>query len=351
MNKKKVIVLMGGKTPEHEVSLISGSQVVRHLDEDKYEVLPVVVSRDGRTWELKTTEQILLYSPELLLKSRTKKLFKKEVGGRKIILQPESISQKAEVVFIALHGPFGEDGTIQGMLELVGVPYTGAGVLASALGMDKPMFRKVMRSERVRIPQYLIFEKNDDLRIVWRKFPLPVVVKPSSQGSSVGITIVHKKSQLAQAAGKAFSYGPKIIVEEYLEGTEIACGILGNKNPFALPLVEIIPKKEFFNYEAKYVAGMSEEIIPARISPKLTMEIKNLAIKVYKAIDCRGFGRVDMIICRGKPYVLEINTIPGLTPNSLLPKEAAVAGISYSEMLDKIIEFALENDKKIFSSN
>lgn len=337
MNKRRVIVLMGGKTPEHEVSLASGREVVKNLDKRKYEVLPVVISKDGQKWELKSPEQILLYSPGWSTKESKRELV---AGGE--LLKLESVSQKADVVFIAIHGPYGEDGTVQGMLELAGIPYIGAGVLASALGMDKPMFRKIMERERILVPKYMVLGEKDRPVDVWKNFKLPVVVKPSSQGSSVGVTLVRKKSDLQKALDLAFQYGPDVIVEEYLKGIEVTCGVLGNKKPFALPLVEIVPKKEFFDYEAKYFNGKCEEIVPARISAKLTEKVQKISVKVYKAINCRGFGRVDLIIRQGKPYVLEINTIPGLTPNSLLPKEAAAAGISYPKLLDKLIELALE---------
>lgn len=340
MKKTRVIVLMGGKSPEHEVSLVSGREIVKHLDEKKYEILPVVISKDGQKWQLKTLEQILLYSPGWSEENGKKKKKGLIPGGESLKL--ESFSQKTDVVFIALHGVYGEDGTIQGMLELTGIPYTGAGVLASALGMDKPMFRKIMEREKILIPKYLILEKKDNFSLIWKKFKLPVVVKPSAQGSSVGISIVHKKEQLKKALELAFSFDSKVIIEEYLKGTEVTCGILGNDNPVALPLAEIVPKNEFFDYEAKYVSGKCDEIVPARISKKLTKNVQKTAVKVYKAIDCRGFGRVDMIICHGKPYVLEINTIPGLTPNSLLPKEAAAAGISYPHLIGRIIELAGE---------
>ncbi len=297
---------MGGKSPEHEVSVATGKEVVKNFDKNKYEVIPLVIPRNGKL-------------PFSLL-----------------------ITKKPDVVFIAMHGPFGEDGTIQGMLELAGIPYTGAGVLASALGMDKPMFRKVVRAEGIPTPNYLVLKKGDSSQKILKVLGLPVVVKPSSQGSSVGVSIVRQKKDLDKALKKAFSFGPRVIIDEYLWGTEVTCGVLGNENPIALPVVEIIPKREFFDYQAKYNEGMSEEIVPARISKKLTKQVQNLAIRVYKAIDCRGFGRVDMIISKGKPYVLEINTIPGLTPVSLFPKEAAAAGISYPALLDRLIELALE---------
>jgi len=350
MKKIRVLVLMGGKTPEYEVSLVSGREVVRNLNEKKYEVLPVVISKDGQKWELKTKNSFLLDSPVEI--SRTDRYLlnkEKKTTLSQESLQANSISQKADVVFIAMHGPYGEDGTVQGMLDLLGIPYTGSGVLASALGMDKPMFRKVINAEGLPTPKWVVLNKGENLNKIWQKLRLPVVVKPSAQGSSVGVTIVRKMEDLSDALNKAFNFGPQIIIDEYLPGTEVTCGVLGNEKPVALPVVEIIPKKEFFDYEAKYQPGMSEEIAPARISRKLTKKVQDLAIKVYKAIGCRGFGRVDMIIFKGKPYVLEINTIPGLTPNSLLPKAAKAAGISFSDMLDKIIGFALERNEEIFS--
>lgn len=308
MKKKKVIVLMGGKTPEYEVSLSTGREVVKNLDKKKYQVLPIIIPKRGAGWE-------------------------------KFISQIKT--KKPDVVFIAMHGPFGEDGTVQGLLELTGIPYTGAGVLASAIGMDKPMFRKVMAQAKILSPQYLVLEKKDSPSFVWQKFKLPVVVKPTNQGSSVGVSIVRKKNKLTSALKKAFAYGPRVMIEEFIEGTEVSCGVLDNESPKALPVIEIVPKKEFFDYEAKYQADKCEEIVPARILPELTKKVQKLAVKVFQAIDCRGFGRIDMIIKQGKPYVLEINTIPGLTPNSLLPKEAKAAGISYPQLLDRLIKLAL----------
>lgn len=344
MKKARVIVLMGGRTPEHGVSLVSGKEVVRHLNKKKYEVLPVVISRDGQRWQLKTPAQILLHSPAAVVKTDHKKRIK---GGKELLPQGQRLplsltGEKPDVVFIAMHGPFGEDGTIQGMLELAGLPYIGAGVLASALGMNKIMFRKIMEKERIPIPEYIVLEKNEEKSKILKKFKFPFVVKPFDQGSSVGVSIVRNKKEFIPALKLAFSYSKKILVEEYLSGIEVSCGVLGNEKPVALPVIEIVPKKEFFDYEAKYDENLRDEIVPARISKRLTKKVQGLAIRVFQAIDCRGFGRVDMIIHKGKPFVLEINTIPGLTPVSLFPKEAAAAGISYSKLLDRIIELALE---------
>lgn len=340
---KKVVVLMGGKSPEHEVSLVTGREVVRHLNKKKYEVLPVVISRDGERWQLKTPEQILLHSPAGVEKTDHKKRIK---GGEALLPKgkslPFELREKPDVVFIAMHGPFGEDGTIQGMLELAGISYTGAGVLASSLGMNKIMFRKIMEREKIPVPKYIIFEKTDKKGKIFRKFKFPFVVKPSDQGSSVGVSIVHNKKELKPALELAFSFSKRILIEEYLAGIEVSCGVLGNEAPKALPVIEIIPKKEFFDYEAKYDETKCDEIVPARLSKKLARKVQDLAIRVFQAIDCRGFGRIDMIIHKDKPCVLEINTIPGLTPVSLFPKEATAAGISYPQLLDRIIELALE---------
>lgn len=344
MANVRVAVLMGGKSPEHEVSLVTGREVVRHLNKRKYKVLPVVISRDGERWQLTSTQQILLHSPARVEKTDHRKRIKGGEalvpGGRQLPL--ELTGEKPNVVFIAMHGPYGEDGTIQGMLELAGIPYTGAGVLASALGMNKIMFRKVMEKENIPTPNYIIFTKDEKKANILKKFKFPFVVKPSDQGSSVGVSIVHNKKELKPALEKAFTYSNKLLIEEYIEGTEVSCGVLGNENPVALPVIEICPKKEFFDYEAKYDETKCEEIVPARISKRLTKQVQDLAIRVFQAIDCRGFGRVDILIRKDKPYVLEINTIPGLTPVSLFPKEAAAAGISYSKLLDRIIELALE---------
>lgn len=280
---------MGGKSAEHEISLISGKGVVESLDKKKYKALSVVVSKKGR--------------------------FKLPKG--------------IDVVFIALHGPFGEDGTIQGMLELSGVPYTGSGVLASALGMDKLMFRELMAAKGIRVPK--------------QTNKVPCFVKPYNQGSSVGASIVRSKKKLGFALKLAKRYSDKVLVEEYVKGTEVTCAVLGNNKPCALPVIEIVPKNEYFDYESKYKAKETQEIVPARISKTLTEKVQDLAIKVYQAVGCRGFGRIDFILKNNKePVVLEINTIPGLTPVSLFPKAAKAAGITYPKLLDKIIRYALQ---------
>jgi D-alanine-D-alanine ligase len=285
VKRLKVAVLMGGESSEREVSLMTGQEVIGNLDSNKYEVVPIDVPS--------------------------------ELGKLKGI----------EVAFLALHGKGGEDGVIQGYLETLGIKYTGCGVTASAVGMDKVIFRKVMENGG-----FLMAKITDKV---------PCVVKPVNGGSSVGVSVVKNEVDFKRAIDLAKKYDDRIMIEEYIEGVEVSCGVLGNKNSVALPVIEIRPKKEFFDYESKYTEGMSEEICPAGISAELTKKIQELSVQVFETIGGKGYARVDFIIGNSVPYLLEINTLPGLTANSLIPKEAAVAGISYSQLIEKIIELAL----------
>ena len=337
----RIAVLMGGKTPEHEISLVSGREITRNLPE-KYEVLPIVISRTGEKWSLTSRSQLLSLPDPMILKGTQKEF---DSPALKEIESVGGIFKKVDIVFIAMHGPFGEDGTIQGMLELAGVPFTGPGVLASALGMNKVLFRKILKSQGLPFPKFVVVEKGEKGSSVFKELGAPpYVVKPDNQGSSVGISLVNSKSYLSKALKKAFKFSDIVLVDEYVEGLEVTCGILGNKNPKPLPLVEILPKKgDFFNYESKYMEGGAVEIVPARISKTLTKKIQGMATEVYKALGCKGFSRVDFILRRERyPVILEINTIPGLTPMSLFPKAARAEGLSYSQVLDKIIKYGLE---------
>jgi len=327
MKKIRVIVLMGGRSPEHEISLISGREVVNNLDKKKYEALPVVISKDGKNWRLTDKKSLDLMSDPIALHGTSKEIV---LVNNRSISGINSFSDGGKtVVFIAMAGPYGEDGTMQGLLELSGIPYTGSGVLTSALGMDKIKFRDVMRANGISIPN------------IGKTFPM--FVKPSAQGSSVGASIVKNESELKKALNLAKKFGREVLIEEYIKGTEVTCAVLGNEKPYPLPVIEIVPLKgEFFDYESKYSESGAEEIVPARISKSLTKKVQDLAIKVYKVLGCRGFARVDFILKNGiTPIVLEINTIPGLTPMSLLPKAAKAAGISYPDLLDRIIKYAI----------
>lgn len=337
--KLRVAVLMGGKSPEYEISLISGKEVVRSLPK-KYHVSPVIISRDGKRWLLTDKQSLLdLDNPLKLLGTGKEAKIKR---GKSKVTNQEELSEKIDVCFIAMHGPYGEDGTVQGLLELADIPYTGPGVLASAIGMDKLMFRKILASQKIPVPKYVVFYKGQKAPNLKKELGnLPYFVKPNSQGSSVGTSIVRRKSDFKKALQLAFNYGEVVLVDKYIKGKEITCGVLGNKEPYALPLVEIEPLKgEFFNYDSKYTESGANEIVPARLDKKTTEKIQKMAIEVYKLINAKGFSRVDFILSGEKPYVLEINTIPGLTPMSLLPKAAKQAGLTYSRLLDEIIKYA-----------
>lgn len=309
MKKLKVAVLMGGTSSERDISLISGKEVAKALDRKKY--------------------QVEIYDPATDL----------------IKLAEEK--DQIDLAFPVLHGPGGEDGTIQGYLELLKLPYVGSRVLASALAMDKEVSKKVYQQSGILIPQANIYHLKDKINL--SKIKLPCVVKPVSQGSSVGTNIVKSKVSLEKSIEEAFDFEERIMIEEYIEGTEVTGPVLGNEKPIALPVIEIIPPKgKFFDRQVKY-DGSTEEIVPARLSKELTKRIQNIAVKAHQALGCRGFSRTDMMVRKSEVrsrkseiYVLETNTIPGMTAESLFPKAARAAGISFSQLLDKLIELALK---------
>ena len=335
---------MGGNSPEYDVSISSGKEVVKNLNPQKYNILPVVISKNGKKWFSISKKSFRSIDASLKDKPQGKELaIMSSSQGTNI----ESLTnnEKVDVVFIALHGKGGEDGSIQGLLDLTGLKYTGSGVLASALGMDKFIFRKLMQAEGLPIPKFLSLKKDFRLEEIEKKLKYPMFIKPNSQGSSVGTSIVKNKKELLKALKLAFLYDDTVLVDEYLKGLELTCAVMGNDKPITLPVVEIRPLKgEYFNYRCKYLESGSEEIVPANISRALSDKVQDIAIRVYKAVGCRGFARVDFILKDNKtPVILEINTIPGLTPTSLFPKAAKAAGISYPELLDRIIDNAVKS--------
>lgn len=340
MVKKKlnVLVLMGGKTPEFDVSLASGIQVVKHLSKRKYETTPIVISKDGKIWHLTSRQTILSLENPITDNPDSHDLV---LPIRKDLRSISQVPNTPDIVFIAMHGPFGEDGTIQGLLELTGTPFTGSGVLASAVCMDKLFFRKILETEKMPIPKYIAVKKGQKTGIIQKTLgKLPYFVKPNNQGSSVGSSLIKSKQDLPKALRLAWKYSDIALVDEYIKGRELTCAVLGNNKPRALPVVEIIPKAEFFSYKAKYQEGQAEEVVPAHIPKVISKQVQELAIKTHLTLGCRGFSRTDFLLKGKKVYILEINTIPGLTPNSLLPKAATAAGISYSKLLDTIIKYA-----------
>ena len=258
--------------------------------------------------------------------------------------------RRIDVAFIALHGPYGEDGTLQGMLEIVGIPYVGSGVLASALAMDKAMAAKVLAAAGIPVARAVVLERaeHDDDALRRASAIVPAFVKPSRQGSSVGMSPVSRPDELRPALELAFEYDSRVLVEERLIGREITVGVIGNRRLTALPVVEIVPRREFFDYRAKYDPEFCEEICPADLSADLVQKVQDLALRAHRALDCRGYSRADMILTADRgPVVLEVNTLPGMTINSLFPKAASAAGIPFGELLDLLVRLALGEELPI----
>jgi D-alanine-D-alanine ligase len=249
-----------------------------------------------------------------------------------------------EIAVIALHGRGGEDGAIQGLLEVMGIPYTGSGIAASAIGMNKVLTKRLLEQHGLPTPRYAVLRGSvQDHLTLPLGFELPVVLKPVCEGSTIGVSIVREERDFSSALEQAFSYGPMVLVEDYIDGQEATVGILEEE---PLPVIEIVPKEEFYNYEAKYTPGKTEYILPARLPLATYREVQQLAVNVHQAIGCDGYSRVDIRVDRKfRPFVLEINTLPGMTESSLLPKAAKEAGIGYDDLVEKILASALKKSK------
>ncbi len=315
---RRIAVLRGGVSAEREVSLNTGEQVMAALREG------------GATVEALDTADL----------------------GFIHALRAGNF----DAAFICLHGRFGEDGTVQGLLEIIGVPYVGSGVLASALAMDKHMSRVVLdgapaAGAPIRMPACEVLHRHAApdaaaLAAISARLGGKVVVKPSREGSAIGVTIVHEPAELAAAIGAAFALDDTVLVEQFIAGVETTTGVLGNAEAFAIPTIEIVPEHEFYDYESKYLPGMSRHIIPARVSEQALRRCDEIAVAVHTLIGCRGMSRSDMIVAPdGEVYFLEVNTIPGMTPTSLLPDAARSAGIAFPELCALLIGYALEGAK------
>lgn len=308
----KIGVLMGGRSAERDVSLRTGEAIDQALRTKGYQSVKINVDLD---------------------------------------LVEKIKEEKIELAFLALHGKYGEDGTIQGLLEMLDIPYTGSGVLASAMVMDKIVTKKILLLAGLKTPHFMLVDKEDltSLEIpsimvkVSKEIGYPVVVKAPTQGSSIGLSIVKKEQDLVAALELSFQYDGVALIEQFVEGVEVTASVLGNSDPIALPLIEIRSATGVYDYEAKYTAGMSEHIIPPRITEEQQIDIKNSAVSAFKALGCRGLARVDYIIDRqGIPYILELNTMPGMTATSLFPDAASAAGIQFPDLVEKIVQLALE---------
>ena len=251
------------------------------------------------------------------------------------------LRNRIDFAYLAVHGSPGEDGTLQGLLEMMGIPYTGSGVLASAVAMNKPIAKAVFRQAGVTTPPWRELGRGDSAAAALESLGLPVVVKPAQQGSAIGVTVVRRKAQFGRAVAKAFSFGPWVLVEKYIPGTEVTVGILGSS---PLPVVEIIPAHRFYDFYSKYRPGGSRHLVPARLPASTISRVQSEAVKAFRALHCRAYGRVDLMVPRGgTPTVLEVNTIPGMTSVSLLPDAARAAGITFNELVLRIIEHSLRD--------
>jgi len=353
--KIRVAVIFGGRSGEHEVSLASATSIMENIDRSKYEVIPVGITKEGR-W-------LLDGEPMKALKSgytgtgQEPALVAIEAHRDDVVPtdsdrgNPGTGRLVADVVFPVLHGPYGEDGTVQGLLELAGVPYVGAGVLASATGMDKAIMKALFLHQGLPVVEHLVVARRE-----WERdtkgsmdriedcIGYPCFVKPANLGSSVGVSKAIGREDLARALATAARYDRKLLVERGIDCREIECSVLGNDEPIASVPGEIIPSREFYDYLAKYVDEGSRLIIPAPISPETTEEIRRIAVAAFKAIDCAGMARVDFFLERssGKVYLNEINTIPGFTQISMYPKLWEASGLPYPRLIDRLIELALE---------
>ena len=334
MSKINVAVLMGGKSEEREVSLSTGRMILGALNPDKYDAFAVDAARFGAESPNLGGSDLPTGAAEML--------------SLDFVVHSSASHARPDVVFIALHGRFGEDGTVQGLLDLLGIPYVGSGVLASALAMDKIMTRKVLRYEGVPVPKGIDLRGRPDMELlakqVGRELGYPAVVKPNRQGSTIGLSIARSASELPAAVDLALKYDSEVLIEEFIEGTEITAAVIGNDEPQVLPLIEIVPEGGFYDYYAKYTPGATDEIVPARIPEKVCRRAEEIGLACHRALGCRGMSRTDMMVRGDEVYVLEVNTIPGMTPTSLLPRAAQAAGIEFPELLDRLIGYALEKE-------
>ncbi len=354
-DKQNLVLLFGGRSSEHEVSIMSGNSIFQAIDKDKYEVYPVAITKDGRWLSPKISTQVLkdgkIIDASAAESEQIALVFEPGQSNLVGIKGDLSVKIKIDLVFPILHGPFGEDGTLQGLLEMAGLPYVGAGVTASAVGMDKAIMKDLFAVKGLPQAKYSVVTRHaleTDLEKVIDKleetFEYPCFVKPANLGSSVGISKVHNREEMPEALKKAAEHDRKMIVEEFVDARELEVSVLGNDIYEASIAGEIIPSKEFYDYEAKYLSDDSRLLIPAPLNEEKMGEIRKLAIQAYQAIDCQGFARVDFFMEQHSEKIMvnEINTLPGFTRISMYPKLWEASGFSYPKLVDRLIELALE---------
>lgn len=346
--RMRVGVLFGGRSGEHEVSLASAASVIRGLDPDKYEAVPIGISKEGH-WLIGGAAQKML--PEVLKTGQRVVMAADPTDAALIPLDRSGGGQRIDVVFPVMHGTYGEDGTIQGLLDLAGLPFVGAGVLGSAVGMDKDVAKRLLQSANIPVVPWVTVYRSDweknpkevQARIE-KKFKYPVFVKPAALGSSVGMTKVHSREELAPSLNLASEFAMKILVERAVNAREIEVSVLGNFDPRASIPGEIVPHREFYDYAAKYLEEGTKLLIPADLKPAQVKKIQGLAVEAFKALELSGMARVDFFLEKkgSKLYLNEVNTIPGFTSISMYPKLWEASGIPFRDLIDRLIELALE---------
>jgi len=356
IKKLRVGLIFGGRSGEHEVSFCSATSIIKAINKDKYTVIPIGITKEGR-WISPQDSELALQSGKIEGKSTVVLL--NDPSGNALIrtdnnqrLEKNSNLERIDIIFPILHGPHGEDGTIQGLLELANIPYVGSGVAASAISMDKDFMKIIFQQKNLPILKWMTikrkeWQKNKEkiLSLIRNDFEYPLFVKPANLGSSVGITKVHKKEELEKAINLASSYDSKILIEEGLEDVrEIECAVLGNDEPRASVVGEVRPAGEFYDYDSKYIDGGTQLIIPAELPDDVSKKVQEIALRAFKAVDAVGMARVDFFVSKkeNKIYLNEINTIPGFTSVSMYPRLWVASGMPYSELIDRLIQLALE---------
>lgn len=360
MNPKKlrVGVLFGGKSAEHEISLISAKNVIDAIDKSKYEVFLIAIDKKGE-WHFKKGYEYLTHADDPKLvglygDKQTLAIVPKNHRKELISYSGNQLqdSLQLDVIFPVLHGTFGEDGTVQGLLKLMNIPFVGAGVLGSAVGMDKDVMKRLLRDAKIPTARFITVQENQKNKVdfdrVAEELGLPFFMKPANLGSSVGVAKIKEKKDFIPALEDAFLYDRKVLIEEFIPGREIECSVLGNDHPIASLPGELIPQHEFYSYEAKYIDENGALFtIPAVLDKELATHIQNMALDAYRALCCEGMARVDFFLKpNGDVVVNEINTIPGFTKISMYPKLWEASGLPYAELIGRLIELAMERHEK-----
>ena len=339
VTRLRVGVIMGGMSSEREISLESGRNIYNNLDPSKYEGVPIFQDSKGRLWEM--TLPLLVQNTTADIEARVEKEATR--------IPYENLKELVEFVYIGLHGKYGEDGCLQGLLELLNVPYTGSGVLASGMGMDKHMTRRLLSAAGIRVPRYLAIsekawqEQREEMeKEIEETLGYPCVVKPTREGCSTGLSVVREKEQLPPAMEKAFQWDTTCLVEELLRGTEITCGVIGNENPIVFLPTETPPRGDFLTVEEKFLPGEGENITPARIPQEMIEKVQEVMAEAYKVLGTKVYARLDGFIVEGEVIITETNTLPGMTPSTCIFHQAAEEGMSPMELVTKVIELSLE---------